>query len=87
MAILLDFSPEIEAELRARAEARGVTLETWVRTIVDEQLKNDESPLRRGQRLSSEEFERRLQAFIDVHPVVDHFVDCSRESIYEGRGE
>lgn len=29
----------------------------------------------------------KLRQVIDIHPVVTHFVDDSRESVYAGRGE
>jgi Arc/MetJ-type ribon-helix-helix transcriptional regulator len=37
--------------------------------------------------LSTEEWKCRLRNWIARHPARDHFVDVSRESIYNGRGE
>ena len=38
-------------------------------------------------RLGSEGFPERLAAWIKLHPILDHPVDDSRESIYAGCGE
>jgi hypothetical protein len=35
----------------------------------------------------SERFRERLDAWTRLHPALDHEIDDSRESIYEGRGE
>jgi Arc/MetJ-type ribon-helix-helix transcriptional regulator len=38
-------------------------------------------------KLSGEEWERAFREWAASHPRTTHFVDDSRESIYEGRGE
>lgn len=38
-------------------------------------------------KLTPEEWIKDLREWSDSHPPVTHFVDDSRESIYEGRGE
>jgi hypothetical protein len=37
--------------------------------------------------MSIEEFDRRTEEWIKLHPVLDHAIDDSRESFYAGRGE
>ena len=85
MTITIDLPPEIESALRSRAEASGQDPATIVRQFVIESLEDEvDRPI--PQR-SVEEFTKRLQAWIKLHPVLDHAVDDSRESIYAGRGE
>jgi hypothetical protein len=85
MVISFDVPPEIEEILQRRAAAAGEDLSTFVRHVVTESLTFDAEPVTRA--TSPEEFARRLQAWIDLHPILDHEIDDSRESIYSGRGE
>lgn len=85
MNVSIYFPEEIEQSLRSRAAASGQDVETFVRQLVTQQLLEDEPAAAR--QTSVAEFEKRLDAWINLHPKLDHAVDDSRESIYAGRGE
>ncbi|RIK73843.1 MAG: hypothetical protein DCC68_24200 [Planctomycetota bacterium] len=84
MILNLHVPVEKEAKLREAAAAAGQDVETFVLNAVDERL-SEEVPTE--PRLSKEDFQAWLDNLIAMHPQVTHFVDDSRESIYEGRGE
>ena len=91
MNISVNFPAEIETTLRRQAAATGKDLATYVRDVVTESLvqdhlvQDDEAvPTRRP---SPAEFAQRLDSWIALHPILDHAIDDSRESIYAGRGE
>ena len=82
----LNLSSDLEAQIRERAASLGQDVEAFVIQAVAEKLADAElqtKPITRNH----EEWKKKLQAWIDLHPVVTHFVDDSRESIYAGRGE
>ncbi len=82
----LKLSSEIEAKIRERADASGQDVEAFVLEAIAEKIADADllaSPASRN----NEEWMKKLRACIDLHPVVTHFVDDSRESIYAGRGE
>jgi hypothetical protein len=82
----LNLSSELEAIIRDRAAANGQDIEAFVLQAVAEKLAEaDVQPPAASP--SNDEWKKKLQAWIDLHPVVTHFVDDSRESIYAGRGE
>jgi uncharacterized protein (DUF1778 family) len=82
----LQLTSDIEAKLRKQAAATGQEVAEFVLQAVTEKLaETDSQPS--GTSLKDEEWQEKLRAFIDLHPVVTHFVDDSRESIYAGRGE
>ena len=88
MAVTATFSEEIERALRERAAAAGRVVESLVGQLVLDWLAKDESTTKpRRRRRSSAEFCERLDAWTARHPVLDHPIDDSRESIYEGCGE
>lgn len=76
---------DVESVLRRRAAAKGTDLETFVGQIVKEIAIDDDLSSRK--KPSSSEFARRLDAWIALHPVLDHSVEDSRESFYAGREE
>ena len=86
MTLKVNLSPETEAKIRQLAAASGQNVEAIVLEAVAEKLADaDLQPPRPS--LNDQEWQEKLQAFINLHPVVTHFVDDSRESIYAGRGE
>lgn len=87
MTITIDLPPEIETALRRRAEASGQDPATIVRQFVIESLEDEVNVDVPVSQRSPEEFARRMEAWIKLHPVLDHPIDDSRESIYSGRGE
>lgn len=86
MNVSVHIPAEIESALKRRAQAAGQDVATFVQFAVTEKLAEPEEPVP-AKRLSPEEFSRRLRSWIDLHPKLDHAIDDSRESIYEGRGE
>ena len=79
MQITIDLEPEAEVALRARAIARGLGIEDYVRSLI-EQAGGETKP----QRASMEEFERDLDRFSEGTeglPVLSH-EDLSREALY-----
>ena len=85
MSVSISFPDEIEVALRRHATAVGQDLTTFVTKIVTEKLGSGVGPAKR--RRSHEAFRKNLESWIKLHPVTNHFVDDSRESIYEGCGE
>lgn len=90
MQLNVSLPAEIETALRRRAAAAGLDLETFVTNVVTEEVTEEvaeePTPKPRAAR-SSAKYAERLKAWIDLHPVLDHVIDDSRESIYAGRGE
>jgi plasmid stability protein len=86
MQLNVSLPTEIENALRRRAAAAGMDLETFVTNVVTEEVAEEPMPTPRASR-SSAKYAERLKAWIDLHPVLDHVIDDSRESIYAGRGE
>ena len=82
----LKLSSEIEAKIRERAAASGQDVEAFVLAAVAEKLADADLQSKPSSR-DKKEWMEKLRACIDLHPVVTHFVDDSRESIYAGRGE
>lgn len=82
MTITIELPSELESLLRRRAEVTGVDVSTVACAVLAENLGHELQPDRATNQRSPEEFERRLRAWIAMHPVVNHFVDDSRESIY-----
>lgn len=85
MTVTIELSPEIESALRRRAAAKGENLETYLRELVTTTVIEESDVI--VPRRSVEEFVRRLDAWIATLPQLDHAIDDSRESFYEGRGE
>jgi hypothetical protein len=86
MTFQLHLPPEIENELRRRAIAVGENLETFVLRTVQQSLAVGEPRDRTGV-LTGKAWEQEFADWVASHKPIDHFVDDSRESIYDGRGE
>jgi hypothetical protein len=84
MTLELHLSPEIETRLFAQAALTGRAPEALALEALEEKL-SDQAAVRPDQ--GPAEWRAQLAAWIGLHPIVDHFVDDSRDSIYEGRGE
>ena len=86
MTLELPLSSETEARIRERAAAAGQDVTAFILQAVTEKLADTES---QSSSLSNngKDWQEQLRAIIDLHPVVTHFVDDSRDSIYAGRGE
>lgn len=84
MNVSINFPAEIESALRRRAAAAGQDVETFVQRVVAENLVQ-EPEVTAARSASLVEFAKRLESWIALHPVLDHAIDDSRESIYAGR--
>ena len=74
-------SEEAERQLRQRATARGSTLEEYARTVLEREAA---VPVANP---AAEAWIAEWRAWAASHPRSEHFVDDSRDSIYEGCGE
>ena len=82
---MLEVEPEVASKIQARARARGVSVDVYLRELIDQ--KGTESESSNG--LSSQERVRMLREWASGHSrdksVLSENV-ISRESIYEERG-
>lgn len=85
MTVLLDLPLDLERALRRRAAAAGQDVEAFVHQVVTESLEGELSPSMEPD--TSRSFRERIDSWIALHPVLDHPVEDSRESIYSGRDE
>lgn len=60
-------------------------MEFFIRKVVTESLAELDGV--NAPKRQPAEFRKRLEAWIALHPKLDHAVDDSRESIYAGHGE
>lgn len=88
MSVELRLSPELERLLIRKAEAAGKDVSKFVEEFLAENIADDsaETPPGGGARRTGT-FRQRLESWIALHPVLDHEIDDSRESIYEGQDE
>ena len=83
MSIQIDLPPDVEQQLQKYSARVGKTPEQLVHELLTEKFGVFPAP----KKFTKEEFAARLERIIKLHPQVDHIVDDSRDSIYEGRGE
>ena len=85
MTTMLEVAPEVASKIQARARERGVSVDGYLRELIDQ--KGTESE--RSNDLSPQERVRLLREWASGHsrdtPVLSENV-ISRESIYEERG-
>ena len=81
----LELKPEAEAQLAERARVRGVSLEDYIRDVLEEHAANGEAKL--SETATPEEWEAALDEFIRsaAFQNISWEVDDSRESIYRER--
>jgi hypothetical protein len=85
--ITLQLPEDIGTKLKARAEIRGCDISKAALEILEQELREPAKPENPND-LPFEEWQRRYRAMVENVPQVNvGFVDDSRESIYEGRGE
>ena len=89
----VNLPPAVERKLKEKAARSGLALEEYLLQLaVREALAPEPAasepaiayPPGYG---SPEEWVKALREWAESHPRVEHFVDDSRDSIYEGRGE
>jgi hypothetical protein len=83
MTIKLSFSASTEAKLKEQAAASGRDVAEYVTDIVETAI---ETEIENG-KLTPDQRAAQWRKWAESHPKVEHFVDDSRESIYDGRGE
>ena len=83
----------VEQRLKGKAARSGLTLEEYLLRLAVREAEAPE-PAAAGPAIcyppgyaSRADWSKALREWAASHPRVDHFVDDSRESIYEGRGE
>ncbi len=86
MTLTLDISLEREAQLKAKAEARGMSIEQWVLDLTEQFAPS--TSIAHLQRTNPKEWARQFRAWADSHdpntPVLSDEA-MSRESIYPDR--
>ncbi len=84
MTVTLELKPEVEARVVEEAASRGVPVEDFLESVIEESLDGGEG-LKSYQTL--EEWEAALDEFADSPAFgrAGSFVDDSRESIYRDR--
>jgi hypothetical protein len=86
MTLELHLPAELEAELRRQAEQRGEDVQSFVLGAVQDRLAG-KSEMQTDRVLEGDAWEQEFAAWLASHKPTGRFVDDSRESIYDGRGE
>ena len=83
MTVTLHLPPDREAAFKARADARGLTIEQWMLEIAEQHVPS--TSIAHLQKTDPEEWARQFRAWADSHdpntPVLSDEA-MSRESIY-----
>lgn len=89
MSITIQLPPETEKVLREQASSAGQTPEGYLGQLAQQWLGTNGTPAAKppAQKMSTDEWVAAWRSWAASHKPVHHFVDDSRESIYEGRGE
>jgi hypothetical protein len=88
MIVTLDLCPEVEAQLVAQANAKGLSLPDYLKRVVELQA-SARAALTSAPSMSHEEWEREFEALIDSFPQQPVLSDeaISRDSIYTREDE
>lgn len=88
MTVNLELQPEIEAQLVAQANARGLSLGDYLKRLVELQARA-RTAVNSVQTMTYEEWERGFEALIDSFPQQPLLSDeaISRDSIYTREDE
>lgn len=89
MTLNIPISAEIEARLRAQATASGTDLTTFVLHALEEKLSNTNGGVAKTQDARLKGWENFVSAMNDWTKTLPsgRYLDDSRDSIYESRGE
>ncbi|MBI5863070.1 MAG: hypothetical protein HZB38_00885 [Planctomycetes bacterium] len=89
MTLHVPLSDASEARLRAYAAASGKDVPSVIAEAIEEKLAifEEEATEQKHRSRTTEQWLAEFRRWVASHKRVDHFVDDSRESIYEGRGE
>ena len=88
MAVTLQLRPEVEAQLAAQANARGLSLEDYLKRVIELQA-TTQAAFNSAQTMSYDEWERGFEALIESFPQQPVLSDeaISRDSIYTREDE
>jgi hypothetical protein len=88
MTVTLELRPEVEAQLLAQANAKGLSLPDYLKNVVEQQA-GSRAALTSVEAMSHEEWEREFEAFVDGFPQQPVLSDeaISRDSIYTREDE
>ncbi len=88
MTVTLELRPEVEAQLVVQAKAKGLSLQDYLKKIVELQA-SARAALTSVSAMSHEEWEREFEALIDSFPQQPVLSDeaISRDSIYTREDE
>ena len=84
MNVNIELPSEIESQLIRKAAAAGTDVATFVKQVVTEKLIEEEAA-GEGKLDDPSGFVERQNAWVKRFPVLDHAIDDSRESFYQGR--
>jgi hypothetical protein len=85
MNLQLSVPLELENSLKKRAAMSGKDIATFIIDTLKEELTQEE--VMATSKSTDDSFSTWLSRWRNLAPKTSHFVDDSRESIYEGRGE
>jgi len=86
MTVTLDLTPEQEAAIKQQAEEQGVSVEEWLRGLVDARVPR--ASIAHLQQSDPEEWIRRFEASLRSRPGAGYSLPdeaYSRENLYEDR--
>ena len=86
MSLNINLPSDLEHAVRERAMASGLDIDTFAARVFTEQIQQLEL-IQSPPLPFPEDFRKWLDSWVKLHPRVEHEVDVSRESIYEGCGE
>jgi len=83
----LHLRPEIAAGLKALATAHGLSVEDYLKQLVERELSSNEPEITPHPRLSAEEWAHQFEEWADSFPEVPPIPDeaLSRENLYPDR--
>jgi hypothetical protein len=84
MNIELHLSESTQAALLRYAATTGKSVDDLIQEAVEQKVSELDEAV---PSLSTSEWSERLRKWAASHPAQGHFVDVSRESTYDGRGE
>ena len=82
MTIKIELPPEIEASLSAQAAAQGVSLQEYLRRVLEEQVSSGRKPMTPAERAAL--WRQSTAGLPRTPPLPDEAV--SRQSLYDTRG-
>jgi hypothetical protein len=89
MTVTLNLHDVVLQQLAKKAADNGLTVEEYLQCLAAREptVTPEQAPFYPLHFATPEVWIRVHRQWAESHPPVDHFVDDSRESIYEGRGE